>query len=100
MECSPNVLNQDIRIVCSGSAEDCDRLKASGPEGKVVRLPENVSFYTSNFTAVVEYILPISVAKVPSRLLPKHGWPRTNLSHRLSLRTSLDRHLLKFKLSP
>ena len=44
MDCSPDALNQDIRLVCSGSAEDCDRLQASGPEGKVVRLPEKVSF--------------------------------------------------------
>ncbi|KIM37638.1 hypothetical protein M413DRAFT_258841 [Hebeloma cylindrosporum] len=41
LECSPDALNQDIRLVCSGSTEDCDRLHTSGPEGKVVRLPEN-----------------------------------------------------------
>ncbi|KAH8810480.1 hypothetical protein DL96DRAFT_541683 [Flagelloscypha sp. PMI_526] len=42
LECSPDKLAQDIRIVCkSDDSEKCNHLFDGGAEGKVVRLPEN-----------------------------------------------------------
>ncbi|KAH9475770.1 hypothetical protein JR316_0011329 [Psilocybe cubensis] len=42
IDCSPEALDQDIRIVCKeDSSVDCSRLFNSGAEGKIVRLPEN-----------------------------------------------------------
>jgi hypothetical protein len=45
MDCDANTMAQDIRIVCTGEAEQCDTL-FQGPTGAtdtIVRLPQNVS---------------------------------------------------------
>ncbi|KAG7095281.1 hypothetical protein E1B28_006053 [Marasmius oreades] len=42
LNCDENALVQDIRLVCTGTAEECNNLYANtGATGKLVRLPEN-----------------------------------------------------------
>ncbi|KAF9471862.1 hypothetical protein BDN70DRAFT_526087 [Pholiota conissans] len=43
LDCSPDELDQDIRLVCKDTSaqEDCSQLFTAGAEGKIVRLPEN-----------------------------------------------------------
>ncbi|KAL0065903.1 hypothetical protein AAF712_007026 [Marasmius tenuissimus] len=42
LNCNENALTQDIRLVCTGTPQECDHLyDNTGPAGKLVRLPEN-----------------------------------------------------------
>lgn len=68
VDCSPDALKQDIRLVCTGNSSDCSHLlQGSGPEGKIVRLPESCG--KSAFARVAkawtpeDQSLPASIAK-------------------------------------
>ena len=51
LNCDENALIQDIRLVCTGTPEECDHLyDSTGAAGKLVRLPEKVS---GNFDAQI-----------------------------------------------
>ncbi|KAJ6546622.1 hypothetical protein B0H10DRAFT_2447526 [Mycena sp. CBHHK59/15] len=42
LNCDPNALKQDIRLVCTGAASDCDHLfQGNGAVNTLVRLPQN-----------------------------------------------------------
>jgi prolyl-tRNA editing enzyme YbaK/EbsC (Cys-tRNA(Pro) deacylase) len=43
--CDPTALKQDIRLVCTGDAANCDHLfQGAGAVNTLVRLPQNVSY--------------------------------------------------------
>ena len=45
LECEEDELEQVVRIVCVSQSAPCSHLFShSGPEGKIVRLPEGVSY--------------------------------------------------------
>ncbi|KAK0473466.1 hypothetical protein IW261DRAFT_1342652 [Armillaria novae-zelandiae] len=56
LDCSPDELEQEIRLVCSHNSTDsanCDHLyQNDGPVGKIVRLPENASCGQNAFARV------------------------------------------------
>lgn len=60
LDCSPDELSQDIRLVCVGNSSSmasCDHLfQNAGAEGKIVRLPENCG--TSAFARVAKAWIP------------------------------------------
>ncbi|KAJ7474870.1 hypothetical protein FB451DRAFT_1246877 [Mycena latifolia] len=41
LDCDPDALAQDIRLVCTGAASDCDHLFQAGATNTLVRLPNN-----------------------------------------------------------
>ncbi|KAI0792496.1 hypothetical protein C8Q75DRAFT_792108 [Abortiporus biennis] len=41
LNCDPNVMGQDIRLVCTGGQTQCDHLFQNGATDTLVRLPEN-----------------------------------------------------------
>ncbi|KAJ7150476.1 hypothetical protein C8R43DRAFT_494845 [Mycena crocata] len=41
LNCDPDALAQDIRLVCTGDAADCDHLFQDGAKDTIVRLPNN-----------------------------------------------------------
>ncbi|KAF7794340.1 hypothetical protein EIP86_005474 [Pleurotus ostreatoroseus] len=43
LDCDPNSMAQDIRVVCTGDAASCNHIYQGGAVGTLVRLPENVS---------------------------------------------------------
>ena len=50
LDCDPNAMAQDIRMVCNSTdtaSNGCAHMLTGGAEGKLVRLPDNVSDDTS-----------------------------------------------------
>ncbi|KAF4610321.1 hypothetical protein D9613_010283 [Agrocybe pediades] len=57
IDCSPDVLKQDIRLVCKeDKADDCAKLYDAGAEGKIVRLPENCG--SNAFAGILKAYIP------------------------------------------
>lgn len=85
MDCSPDALSQNIRLVCNTAderSEHCQNLfEGVGPEGKLVRLPENVSVHFILLDLFVEFKHRFgccSVVPVPLPVLKDLGFPKIN----------------------
>lgn len=83
MDCAPDVLEQDVRLVCTSGDSDaagCAHLYESlGAEGKIVRLPEGVS-NAKRISRALPLMVFTSVEKMLLLVLPKHGSLLTSLS--------------------
>lgn len=53
LDCDPNSMAQDIRLVCTGATSDCSHLfqGATGATNTLVRLPQNVSVFFLSSTS-------------------------------------------------
>ncbi|KAF8877430.1 hypothetical protein BD779DRAFT_1448510, partial [Infundibulicybe gibba] len=80
ISCSPDAVNQDIRLVCmsgDAAASECDHLyQGAGAEGKIVRLPESCG--KSAFARVAKASDPADQSIPPTiaaRLVRRDGQP-------------------------
>lgn len=70
LDCDPNAVSQEIRLVCTGDEETCNHIYQGGCKSTLVRLPESVRLFR---VYLVESELMViflhSVVKYPSLVL-------------------------------
>lgn len=67
LDCDPNAISQEIRLVCTGDEETCNHIYQGGCQSTLVRLPENARFFLAHFAQSKLMLIFIhSAVKYPS----------------------------------